>query len=121
MSTRKIFEAWACAQALGPICKSGGGRYTDATVQAHWVTWQASWNASMSAAVDSSRCWVPRELMQRIHHTLQFYANPRSYEAPRMGGVLRGCVRGERPTPAKLSLSAKLLLHALEQPIEKVS
>jgi hypothetical protein len=115
MSTRETFEAWIRTQALVPARKAGSEGYVDATTQAHWLTWQASWNAATTAAMDDSRCWVPRDLMQRIHRTLEFYANPRSYEAPRIGGVLRGCLRGHRPTPAKLSLSAKLVLRALEQ------
>lgn len=58
---------------------------------------------------------VPRETMNRIYNTLSDYSNEATYIAPRIGGVLRGCPRGEAPKPSQLTLGATLMLHIINR------
>lgn len=60
---------------------------------------------------------IPAELMQRIYNTLQGYANPTTYDAPRVGGVVAGCQRGEKPTPERLTMGARWLLREIDRDV----
>jgi hypothetical protein len=53
-------------------------------------------------------------LMERVYETLKFYANECSYEAPRIGGVLAGCPRGETPTTKEMTFHARRLLKEID-------
>lgn len=57
------------------------------------------------------------ELMQRIYRTLQTYANPATYQAPRVGGGLTGCPHGERPTLDQLTMNARWLLREIDRDV----
>lgn len=47
-----------------------------------------------------------------IFNALSYYADDTSYDAPRIGGVLAGCPRGEAPHPEELSANARMALNA---------
>lgn len=58
-------------------------------------------------------------LINKIYNVLSFYANERSYEGERTGGVLKGCPRGPAPTPKQLVWSARWTLREIEREVLK--
>jgi hypothetical protein len=66
---------------------------------------------------DDAEFTIPRELMHRVYNTLSYYANARSYEAERTGGVTAGCPRGPTPTPEDLVWPARWLLRTIEHDV----
>ena len=58
---------------------------------------------------------VPFELMNRLYNTLMYYANRTTYEAPRIGGVLAGCPRGEKPNPEHLTFGARAMIAQIDR------
>ena len=58
--------------------------------------------------------YVDKDTMHIILETLKYYANPCSYQGERVGGVLSGCPRVEKPTPDKLISGAASALKRLQ-------
>jgi hypothetical protein len=57
---------------------------------------------------------VPADVMNVIYNTLQYFGNETSYRGQRTGGVLQGCPRGPAPTPAEMSVHARLALKMID-------
>lgn len=55
---------------------------------------------------------VSKKLLETVWTALTHYSYPSTYMAPRIGGVLAGCPRGDIPTPRKLTEWAE---HALRE------
>lgn len=71
--------------------------------------------ASVSDNSSSEFFILPREMMNHIYNTLRDYSNRCTYEAPRIGGIGKGCPRGERLSPEQLALGAKVMLARIDR------
>lgn len=68
---------------------------------------------------DPTEYVIPAPIMNRLYNVLSHYANVTSYQAPRIGGVVAGCPRGETPTPDELVWSARWMLREIEREVLK--
>lgn len=57
---------------------------------------------------------ISLELLDTVYRTLNYYASVTTYQAPRIGGVLAGCPRGEKPTPDQLTREAREVIEMLD-------
>jgi hypothetical protein len=48
-----------------------------------------------------------KALLDRVYRVLAYYGNSTTYDAPRTGGVLQGCPRGEPPSAQELTREAR--------------
>ena len=62
---------------------------------------------------------INEPIMNRIYNVLSYYANEATYWAPRIGGVVQGCPRGEVPTSDKLVWNARFMLREIERDVLK--
>ena len=61
--------------------------------------------------------FVPKELMDVIYRTLQYYGNETAYMGKRVGGVVAGCPRAPAPLPHELVLTANYTLKRIDREI----
>jgi len=62
---------------------------------------------------------VPKHIMRQLYNVLQDYANEATYWAPRTGGVLEGCPRGDPPTSTQLVGGARSMLRLIDRDVLK--
>ena len=62
---------------------------------------------------------VSDSLLAEIENTLLYYMNKNSYQAPRIGGVVAGCPRGNKPSTEYIVALARRTYKKFEEELSK--